>query len=249
MIEEISTPEKPAPLESGFEWLESAIGFIRPGEVCMIASRSSNGKSAFALQIAVNRAVHGCLVHHFSFEQNAGETIQRAVTQLEGGKLIASAFDESRFLIDDREGTLAMIRRRLLVRHLPSSIHKRFIVIDRLQAVRIPRGSQLETIQAETEFNLSAIRELAREFGAYAIVTAEIKGGGRDERPDLSHLTEAGNWSRDCTKVVFLHSPHETGGNAAEIKIAFQHEDRLADWEPLIFNRKMIRFEKPKAGE
>jgi len=70
--------EKPC-LKTGFRDLDYYIGGFRTGEFIVLAARPGIGKSALALQVAINIAKHDKKILFFSFEMSHSSIIERAL--------------------------------------------------------------------------------------------------------------------------------------------------------------------------
>jgi replicative DNA helicase len=79
----------------------STAGGIKPGEVCIVAARTSVGKSAFAIMAAMNVVRHGTPVLYLSYEMPREQVYRRALSYWSGVGL--RKFRQNDFIFNDRQ--------------------------------------------------------------------------------------------------------------------------------------------------
>ena len=202
---------------------------LQKKQVIIIAGRPGCGKSAFALNVALNAAIREKKsIAFFSLEMGAEEIIKRmfgCVGKLDGdvlktGKLKSSDWkkwneamselSDTKFFIDDSGGlTVSEIRRKC--RKLKNSDDGLdLIVIDYLQLLSSSAKYAGQRVQEVSEISRD-IKKLAMELDIPVIALAQLsrsveqrKGG--DNKPKLSDLRESGSIEQDADIVLFLHS-------------------------------------------
>jgi replicative DNA helicase len=203
---------------------------LQNSELIIIAARPSMGKTAWAINIAQNCAVHDAkVVAVFSLEMSKESLLRRMLAseamvgarKLQTGfiprddksKLIA-ALDRlmnSKMFIDDTPGiTLAEMRakaRRL--RQQEGGLD--LIVIDYLQLMTGSKqgGKGFENRTQEVSSISRGLKALAKELQVPVVALSQLSRGSEqrtgDKKPLLSDLRESGSIEQDADVVAFIH--------------------------------------------
>lgn len=216
-------------LRTGFYDFDAMTRGLQKNQVIIIAGRPGSGKSAFALNIALNAAIkEKKSVAFFSLEMGAEEITKRmfgCVGKIDGdvlktGKLkntdwkkwneAMSELSDTKFYLDDSGGlTVSEIRRKC--RKLKNSDDGLdLIVIDYLQLLSSSAKYAGQRVQEVSEISRD-IKKLAMELGIPVIALAQLSRSveqrkGEDSKPKLSDLRESGSIEQDADIVLFLHS-------------------------------------------
>jgi replicative DNA helicase len=219
-------------LATGFVGLDKMTKGLQKGELTIIAAPLGMGSTAFAMNIALNAAIHqNAIVGIFSLEMNkltllqrmlgsqTGLHIQRIVhgflTQEDMGKVESAMekLDAARVSIDDTTGvSLAGLRSR--ARQLRKDQNGLdLIVVDALQLMSANTLSKGRSAYENSIQDLSAIsrglRALAKELNVPVIATLQlpeiIRNCGGDRRPTLNDLRVHGSIEQDADLVIFIH--------------------------------------------
>ena len=216
-------------LRTGFYDFDEKTRGLQKNQVIIIAGRPGSGKSAFALNIALNAAIkEKKSVAFFSLEMGAEEIIKRmfgCVGKIDGdvlktGKLkntdwkkwneTMSELSDTKFYLDDSGGlTVSEIRRKC--RKLKNSEDGLdLIVIDYLQLLSSSAKYAGQRVQEVSEISRD-IKKLAMELQIPVIALAQLSRSveqrkGEDSKPKLSDLRESGSIEQDADIVLFLHS-------------------------------------------
>ena len=216
-------------IRTGFYDFDAMTRGLQKRQVIIIAARPGAGKSAFALNIALNAAINEKKsVAFFSLEMGAEEILKRmfgCVGKIDGdvlktGKLknndwkksneAMSELQDTKFYIDDSGGlTVSEIRRKC--RKLKNSDDGLdLIVIDYLQLLSSSSKYAGQRTQEVSEISRD-IKNLAMELEVPVIALAQLSRSveqrkGDDSKPKLSDLRESGSIEQDADIVLFLHS-------------------------------------------
>ncbi len=216
-------------IRTGYYDFDNMTRGLQNKQVIIIAGRPGCGKSAFALNVALNAAIHEHKsIAFFSLEMGVEEITRRmfeCVGKIDGdvlktGKLkntdwkkwneAMSVLGDTKFYIDDSGGlTVSEIRRKC--RKLKNSQDGLdLIVIDYLQLLSSSAKYAGQRVQEVSEISRD-IKKLAMELDIPVIALAQLsrsveqrKGG--DSKPKLSDLRESGSIEQDADIVLFLHS-------------------------------------------
>jgi replicative DNA helicase len=212
---------------SGLAQLDNLTGGFQPGELCIIAARTSIGKTALALDLSLNVVKDSQIpTLFFSLEMAAIEIGDRACARESGinswlfrqpkklspyerEKLIGAgeALNQLPMFIDDdmHQSVLRLmaVSRRMKKRHKIG-----LVVADYLQLVqpdnpRDPRHEQLATMTR-------GLKGLARELKIPVVVLCQLnREADKAEKPKLSHLRESGAIEQDADCVLLLSNDQQ----------------------------------------
>ena len=222
-LEELSGPDAEEFLgaTSGFKQLDSVITGLNKTDLIIIAARPGMGKSAFALNIAVNM----CKATKketaiFSLEMGKEQLVSRMLasealvdnTLFRTGKLQPEDWDKialgaetlSRLpiLIDDGAGTtVAQMKAKL--RRLKNL---GLVVIDYIQLMQSPNknASRVEVVSEITR----QLKLMAKELNVPVIALSQLSRSSEkreDKHPVLSDLRESGSIEQDADIILFLY--------------------------------------------
>ena len=216
-------------IRTGYYDFDNMTRGLQKKQVIIVAGRPGCGKSAFALNVALNAAIKNKnSIAFFSLEMGVEEIAKRmfgCVGKIDGdvlktGKLknndwkkwneAMSEFSDTKFFIDDSGGlTVSEIRRKCRkLKNSDSGLD--LIVIDYLQLLSSSSKYAGQRVQEVSEISRD-IKKLAMELDVPVIALAQLsrsveqrKDG--DKTPKLSDLRESGSIEQDADIVLFLHS-------------------------------------------
>jgi replicative DNA helicase len=204
---------------------------LQDSELIIIAARPSMGKTAWAINIAQNAAVHdGKVVAVFSLEMSKESLLRRMLasealvgsrklqtgTMLreDKGKLLNALerLMESKMFIDDTPGiTLAEMRAK--ARRLKQQEGRLdLIVVDYLQLMTGTNSTGKKGFENRTQEVSSisrGLKALAKEMKIPVVALSQLSRGSEqrtgDKKPLLSDLRESGSIEQDADVVAFIH--------------------------------------------
>lgn len=213
-------------ISTGFYDLDKVTSGFHENELIIIAARPAMGKTAFALNLAVNISkLNNKAVALFNMEMSAEQLANRMIAsagQIELSKMRNARFDhddwkklgeacsklsETKIFIDDTPGmNIGEIRAKC--RRLAST-EKNLgaVIIDYLQLISGGAKYAGNRQQEVSEISRS-LKTLAMELEVPVIALAQLSRSveGRDEkRPILSDLRESGSIEQDADIVAFLY--------------------------------------------
>lgn len=231
-------------IPTGFADLDFKTAGLHNSDLILIAARPAMGKTAFALNIAQQAAVHAKVpVAVFSLEMSKEQLVNRMLCaeamvdsqKMRTGKLedqdwhkIAQALgplSEAPIYIDDTPGT-SMMEIRAKCRRLKLEKNLGLVVIDYLQLMQ-GKGKNESRQQEVSEISRS-LKILAKEISVPIITLSQLSRAAEtrtDHRPMLSDLRESGAIEQDADIVMFIYrddyyNPDTEKKNIAEIIIA-----------------------------
>ena len=216
-------------IRTGYYDFDKKTNGLQNKQVIIIAGRPGCGKSAFALNVALNAAIHEHkTVAFFSLEMGSEEIIKRmfgCVGDIDGEVLktgnfksfdwkkmneATSKLSNAKFFIDDTAGISVSEIRRKCRKLKNSDDGLDLIVIDYLQLLTSSNKYAGQRVQEVSEISRD-IKKLAMELNVPVIALAQLSRSveqrkGEDSKPKLSDLRESGSIEQDADIVLFLHS-------------------------------------------
>lgn len=246
-FEEIGVP-------SGYMDIDKYLSTFRPGELCIIGARPSVGKTALAINIALNIVkTIGTPVLFFSLEQSRQELMDR-ILSMESGipsqqlrkQATSSIYDAGNRIrsyplyVDDQAGQ-TMLRigataRRMQRRHKIGAIFIDYLQLIHPEDRRVQRYEQIGQISRR-------LKLLARDLNVPVICPSQLNRASEDRggaKPRLSDLRESGSIEQDADVVLLLH--RDGVNNLIEVNIA-KHRNGPTGEATLYFRKEFTRFE------
>ncbi|MFO7263951.1 MAG: replicative DNA helicase [Bacillaceae bacterium G1] len=210
-------------LPTGYPDLDRMTSGLQNSDLIIVAARPSVGKTAFALNIAQNVALHTQVpVAIFSLEMPAIQLVQRMLSaegnidshRLRSGYLepadwekltlaMASLSEAPIFIDDTPHVTVFDIRAKC--RRLKAEHGLGLVIIDYLQLIS---GRGGDNRQQEISEISRGLKGLARELDVPVIALSQLSRAveqRQDKRPMLSDIRESGSIEQDADVVAFLY--------------------------------------------
>ncbi|MBA2249262.1 MAG: replicative DNA helicase [Chitinophagaceae bacterium] len=220
---------------SGFPILDRITYGWQPTDLIVLAARPSVGKTAFALNLARNAALHPTKptsVGFFSLEMSAGQLVQRilsAESEIWLEKIARGRLEEHEMKqlykkgierlasapihIDDT-AALNIFELRAKCRRLKNKHNVGLIIIDYLQLMSGTGENRNSNREQEISRISRDLKGLAKELEVPIIALSQLsreveKRGAKDGQkiPQLSDLRESGAIEQDADMVMFLYRP------------------------------------------
>lgn len=225
-------------LDTGLSALnEQTLGW-QAGDLIILASRPSMGKTTLALNTAIAAARQGHHVVLFSLEMRRRQLERRMLSCLSGVPLtkiqtgyVADAdyaglgealkiLERLTLHISDRSGqTIAEIR--AACRRLKNQHGLAMVIIDYLQLM--PGSLQRRGVTRNEELGdiSSRLKWLADELSVPVMALSQLRRLSA-ARPTLEDLRDSGNLEQDADLVIFLHRKHHKQGGVTELLVEKQ---------------------------
>ena len=239
-LTELSQSDSAIPgLSTGLRDLDKKINGLNKSDLFLIAARPAMGKTAFALNIALNVAKkYGKTVACFSLEMSREQLTMRLLANesfVELGKLLtgklseeewtklamaSAALSQTDMRIDDNPSvTVAEINAKC--RRLDNL---GLVVIDYLQLMQGSGYGKASDNRVNVVSDISrSLKIMAKELNVPVICLSQLSRGpeGRtDKRPMLSDLRESGAIEQDADEVIFLYRDEYYNENTEEKGVA-----------------------------
>lgn len=234
-------------LSTGLFIMDNYTGGLKPGELVVIASRPSIGKTALALSLAVNMAFGSdpVSIGFFSMEMDGQELMKRVMANV--GKIdLAELRRESRD--DTTASRIAMVTEQLLarsdnilicddphlrlsdicylIRNMVYSHGVKAVFIDYLGMVDSDRSDGAHLSRRERISIISErLKQLARELGITIICLCEVNSCPveNDRAPTIADLKNSGSIEHDADLIILLDDP--------VFRYRLQHDESSTDRE------------------
>jgi replicative DNA helicase len=253
-------------IPTGYRDLDKITSGFQRNDLIIIAARPSMGKTAFALNIAQNVAVHTDEnVAIFSLEMGADQLVSRMLCaegnidaqRLRTGNMEADDWNKltmamgslsnAGIYIDDTPG-IRVSEIRSKCRRLKQEHGLGMILIDYLQLIQGSANSKENRQQEVSEISRS-LKGLARELNVPLIALSQLSRGvesRQDKRPMMSDLRESGSIEQDADIVGFLYrddyyDQESENQNIIEIILAKQRNGPVGTVE-LAFVKEYNKF-------
>lgn len=220
---------------SGFQYIDKITNGFQQGDLVIIAARPSVGKTAFALNLAVNASVRfSKKIAIFSLEMPVIHLAMRMLSatasvdseKIRTGKYISN---QDWAKIDEAVGKLKNAQlfmddsSAIKINEIFAKCRKQqqetgldMIIIDYLQLVT-PSVSRGDNRQQEVSEISRSLKQLARELKVPVIALSQlsrsVEKGEKGKLPQLSDLRESGAIEQDADVVMFLHRDNKDNFN------------------------------------
>lgn len=212
---------------TGYRGLDRLTNGFQKGDLIILAARPSMGKTAFALNVALNAAqITKQAVALFSLEMPAEQLITRMLSvksrisgqTLRTGQInsnnewnalneAASDLKQAKIFIDDSP-TVRVAEIFSKCRKLQTEHPLALIVVDYIQLISSSSKSNSDNRQQEVSEISRGLKALARELNVPVIGLSQLSRSVEqraDKKPQLSDLRESGALEQDADLVVFLY--------------------------------------------
>ncbi len=256
-------------INTGYKDLNRMTAGFQRSDLILLAARPAMGKTALALNIAMNAAKSGASVAMFSLEMSKEQYIQRLISLeslVESSKLRTGALEDDDWLslanvmnsissanmfIDDT-ASISLFDLISKCRRLKIDKGLDLVIIDYLQLMSY--GSKSESRQQEISSISRGLKQLARELNCPVLALSQLSRAVEqrpDRRPLLSDLRESGAIEQDADVVMMLyrdeyyHKEESEKKGIAEVIIA-KHRNGPIGTVELVFIDRFTKFsDKP----
>jgi replicative DNA helicase len=253
-------------VSTGFHDLDRLTSGLQRGDLIIIASRPSMGKTSLALNMAQYVGTKtDKTVGVFSLEMSREQLFLRMLSsesQIDGhnlrtgflrsddwGRLTEAlgVLGQAKVYIDDSPG-MGVLEMRAKARRLAAEHGLHLIIVDYIQLMQ-GRG-RFDNRTQELGAISRALKMLAKELNAPVVVLSQLSRAPEarsDHRPQLSDLRESGALEQDADVVMLIYredryNPKAENDSVAEIIVAKQRNGPT-DTVKLAFIKERTRFE------
>jgi len=242
-------------LSTGFRSIDAALGALEPGAFYVLAGRPGMGKTALAVQVALNMSLSGHKVLYDSLEMQASQIGRRVLAFLSrvplhvirSGKWSArdaealvrakSRLQDVPLVIDQQAGiSTAMIalKARSAKRRLGGLD---CLILDHMHIVATDAQAERNGATRAVEKVSGDLKRLAVEMQIPIIALAQLNRGveGRDDkRPGMADLRQSGAIEQDAEAVMLLYRAEYYLPKSEPEQLAAQtagaHQKAVSEW-------------------
>ena len=211
------------PVMTGYNNLDLLLGGMQRSDMIILGARPALGKSALAVNIALNAAQTGAVVGMFSLEMSREQLALRILSadaEIDAHRLrlnLINDAEEQRII--DSIGRLSelpvyiddtpfqgMVEMRSKARRLSLEHGLDLLVVDYLQLIQ-GRSRGDNRVQEMSEISRS-VKGMARELNVPVLTCSQLSRvveGRPGHRPQLSDLRDSGSIEQDSDIVMFIH--------------------------------------------
>ena len=240
---------------------------LQPSDLIIIAARPSMGKTAFALNIALNVAKLQSKPHvaFFSLEMGVDQLVMRLLScqsqvdnsRMRQGKISPQEWDKIHYALSvlsglnlyfDDSGTVKVTDLRSKCRKLKQDDKLDLVVVDYLQLLSGSVYNQANRVQEVSEIS-RVLKEVARELKVPVVALSQLSRSveqRKERKPVMADLRESGSIEQDADIILLMYredyyDQETTKKNHVEINIAKNRSGTIGDFE-LLFNRNVSTF-------
>lgn len=252
-------------VSTGFETFDKMTSGMQRGDLLILAARPSMGKTALALNIALNAWHAGNSIGIFSLEMSSEQLVLRmlsAESQIPHQKIknamvsseewmeltnTAARLAEAKIFIDDSP-SLNIMELRAKARKLKAQADIKLMVIDYLQLISSHQRHENRT--QEISAISRSLKSLAKELEIPVLALSQLSRSlenRMDKRPMLSDLRESGAIEQDGDVIFFIYrdvvyNPDTEHPDLAEVIIGKQRNGPTGSFH-VRFKGEVTKFE------
>ncbi|MDR2487262.1 MAG: replicative DNA helicase [Clostridiales Family XIII bacterium] len=238
MTEHHKSGRKLLGLSTGFSDLDKITSGLQKQDLIILAARPSQGKTALALNIALNAATkENAHILFFSLEMGELPLGQRMLSIVAGvdlakirdGSLFNSTSDTKKFneaveklgamhiFIDETSGISVSEMKSKCKRLIVSEGRLDLVIIDYLQLMEMAGKSENRTLEIAAISR--SLKQMAKEVDCPVIVLSQLSRDSekRPGKPVLSDLRDSGAIEQDGDLIMFIHNKSEKEVKAEEM--------------------------------
>lgn len=226
--ERMRLKEDPRMMRTGIRGLDGIIGGLYRKEMLVIGGMTSDGKTAVSMHIAMNEALKGKHVLHFSFEMTGDQTVERFFTHyahveadrlrigglreadIERMKKYAASIEHLPYhFVNDAGMSLDSIRSEILTRSRRGECD--VVLVDYLHAMVHDDGKSA-SFEQQVRRIVTALKKDAEEANCALILVSQlnreyVKRGDKGYIPYTSDLRDSGAIDFVADSVIILSRP------------------------------------------
>ncbi len=223
-------------IKTGFSEFDKMSGGFSKGDLIIMASRPSIGKTALALNMISNIGIkYKKHVGFFSLENDEKQIINKLIAigsnidldvlvqkektmnkqQWQNLNMAVKILKESKIYIDDTPIlSISDIKNEAIKQQRDRGLD--IIFIDYLQLIKVPDTKKKRNSGENSEIVLSSLKELAKELNIPIIVLAQLNRTFNPKKSKILDLKNSGIYEKYADLIIFLNKEKE---NNKEIEI------------------------------
>lgn len=217
----------PTGVPSGFTDLDHLTGGFQKGHLIILAARPGMGKTALALNFAMNAVKKSHPVLVFSLEMSKVQLMMRLLaseSRVDSSKIVRGDLSEDEknrlmhgarvigtlpaMLGIDETPLLTLPELRSRARRFKKEHGLALLIVDYLQLMGSTSNRKIENREREIAEFSAGLKALAKELDVPVIALAQLNRGPdnrTDKRPRSSDLRESGSLEQDADLIMFVY--------------------------------------------
>mgnify|MGYP006399622863 FL=1 len=258
-VQLVSNPTEPAPY--GLEPLDSMMGGMYGGELVIVGARPSVGKSALALQMALNAAKQGVTTAFMTLEMTPLALYLRVASMRRGIPIyeFRTGTDRARHAIEEvkqemqglplifvDKSSLTVDELNREMRQLVMAHGAQLIMLDYIGLLKFPDKASRSL---ELGYATQMLKQIALEFNIPIVAFSQLNRQSEQREsgiPRLSDLRDSGALEQDADVVLLLHrkvlqEENDTTLKAAKILVAKNRQGKTGVVD-VFWNPETVQF-------
>ena len=241
---------------TGFFDLDKYTDGLHNSELTCIGARPGVGKTAFALNIAINIAQKGKKVYFCSLEMSAEQIMQRIIGYYTG---INTQFLRTGRLKNEEMAKIAEQTNNILSLNLKIDTKIRYIedlenVISELkekEEIDVLIVDYLTLLKSKEKFAIRELEvaEISRKLKLLAldlkipvVILVQLNRDAENKVPTMANIRESGSIEQNCDNIIFLHNEDlDKQPNIITVILEKQRQGTTGSLN-LMFNKRYSRF-------
>lgn len=241
---------------TGFFDLDKYTDGLHNSELTCIGARPGVGKTAFALNIAINIAQKGKKVYFCSLEMSAEQIMQRIIGYYTG---INTQFLRTGRLKNEEMAKIAEQTNNILSLNLKIDTKIRYIedlenIISELkekEEIDILIVDYLTLLKSKEKFAIRELEvaEISRKLKLLAldlkipvVILVQLNRDAENKVPTMANIRESGSIEQNCDNIIFLHNEDlDKQPNIITVILEKQRQGTTGSLK-LMFNKRHSRF-------
>lgn len=241
---------------TGFFDLDKYTDGLHNSELTCIGARPGVGKTAFALNIAINIAQKGKKVYFCSLEMSAEQIMQRIIGNYTG---INTQFLRTGRLKNEEMAKIAEQTNNILSLNLKIDTKIRYIedlenVIFELkekEEIDVLIVDYLTLLKSKEKFAIRELEvaEISRKLKLLAldlkipvVILVQLNRDAENKVPTMANIRESGSIEQNCDNIIFLHNEDlDKQPNIITVILEKQRQGTTGSLK-LMFNKRYSRF-------
>ena len=209
-------------VKTGFTQLDEMTGGFQPSEFIVIGARPSVGKTAFAISMAINMAIHHKIsVGFFSAEMTSMAIMERVLSAEArvDSKRIRTAVLRSQDMVSIVDAASRIYEGKLFIQDTPNikllDLRSQARRMKREQDIKILFIDYIGLINPEANPNVPrheqvaeisrSLKALSRELQIPIVALSQVSRDAEGKEPNLANLRDSGSVEQDADVVILLH--------------------------------------------
>lgn len=241
---------------TGFFDLDKYTDGLHDSELTCVGARPGVGKTAFALNIAINIAQKGKKVYFCSLEMSAEQIMQRIIGYYTG---INTQFLRTGRLKNEEMAKIAEQTNNILSLNLKIDTKIRYIedlenvisVLKEKEEIDMLIVDYLTLLKSKEKFAIRELEvaEISRKLKLLAldlkipvVILVQLNRDAENKVPTMANIRESGSIEQNCDNIIFLHNEDlDKQPNIITVILEKQRQGTTGSLK-LMFNKRYSRF-------